>query len=97
MYFVYVLLSKNDNQFYVGFSANVEKRLSEHNAGENQSTVSRRPLILLYYEAHLSKEDALRRENYFKTTKGKSTFRQMIRISLTDQLTARATETAPIH
>jgi predicted GIY-YIG superfamily endonuclease len=39
-------------------------------------------LKLIYYESHLSKADAARREIYFKTTKGKSTLKQMLRESL---------------
>jgi predicted GIY-YIG superfamily endonuclease len=45
---------------------------------QNQGFLSK----MLYYEAHLSKADAVRREQYFKTTKGKSTLRQMLRGSL---------------
>ena len=82
MYYVYVLLSLKDNHFYIGFSENVMKRLAGHNSGHNTSTKPRRPFELIYYEAHSSKEDAFRREAYFKTTKGKSTLRQMLRTTL---------------
>jgi putative endonuclease len=82
MYYVYVLLSLKDNKFYIGFSEDIQKRLADHNAGRNTSTKPRRPLELIYYEAHSSKEDALRREAYFKTTKGKSTLKQMLRTTL---------------
>jgi len=50
--------------------------------GKNISTKSRLPLKLLYYEAHASKTDAMRREQYFKTTKGKAALKQMLRESL---------------
>ena len=82
MYYVYVLLSLKDRKFYIGFSGDLKRRLKEHQAGKNISTKSRLPLKLLYYEAHLSKSDVLRRESYFKTTKGKSSLRQMLRDSL---------------
>jgi len=82
MYYVYVLLSLEDNKFYVGFTSDLERRLKEHNSGKNTSTKSRLPLELIYYEAHLSKTDAARRERYFKTSKGKSTLKQMLRESL---------------
>ena len=85
MYYVYVLLSLKDQKFYIGFSEDVKKRLEDHNAGRNTSTKYRRPFELIYYEAHSSKEDALRRENYFKTTKGKSTLRQMLRATLNNR------------
>jgi len=79
MYYVYVLLSLKDDKFYIGFTADLKRRLKEHNSGKNISTKSRRPLKLIYYEAHLSKLDAERRERYFKTTKGKASLKQMLR------------------
>ena len=82
MYYVYVLLSLKDKKFYIGYTNNLKRRLNEHNSGKNISTKSRLPLKLIYYESHLSKADAARREKYFKTAKGKSTLRQMLRESL---------------
>lgn len=82
MHYVYVLLSKKDGKLYFGFTSDLKRRFKEHNRGKIQSTKPRRPFRLIYYEAHISKEDAQRRENYFKTTKGKSTLKQMLRNSL---------------
>ena len=83
MYYVYVLKSLKDNLLYIGFtSIHPYKRLKEHNKGDTKSTNPRRPFILLYYEAHTSEEDARRREKYFKTDKGKSSLKQMIRSGL---------------
>jgi putative endonuclease len=82
MYYVYVLLSLRDHKFYIGLTNDLRRRIKEHNAGKNISTKPRLPLKLFYYEAHLSKDDAERREQYFKTTKGKSALRQMLRKSL---------------
>ena len=82
MFCVYVLLSLKDRKFYIGYTGDLKRRLKEHNSGKNISTKSRLPLKLIYYESHLSKVDAERREKYFKTTKGKSTLKQMLRESL---------------
>jgi putative endonuclease len=82
MYYVYVLLSQKDSKFYIGFTNNLKRRMKEHNSGKNISTKSRQPLRLIYYEAHLSEIDAERREGYFKTTRGKSTLRQILRGAL---------------
>ncbi len=82
MYYVYVLLSEKDNNFYIGFSENVEQRLDEHNAGKNVSTRLRRPFRLIYCEGHTSKSDALRREKYFKSSKGKTTLKQILKDAL---------------
>jgi len=85
MYFVYVLISDFDGKFYIGFTNNVTQRLKDHNSGKVSSTSSRRPFRIIYYEAHLCKTDALRREQYFKTSKGKTTLKQMLRDSLAKQ------------
>lgn len=82
-WYVYVLLSEKDHQFYTGSTNNLKRRLQQHQRGENVSTSKRLPVELIYFEGHRSKEDALRREKYFKTTKGKVTLRQILRGALT--------------
>ena len=77
-------MSEKDRKFYTGFSENIEQRFDEHNAGKNISTKLRRPLRLIYCEAHTSKSDALRRERYFKTTKGKATLKQILKDALSN-------------
>ena len=74
-YYTYVLLSSKDKKFYIGSSKDVYKRLEQNNNGDNNSTKSRIPFTLIYYEAHMNKEDALRREKYFKTSAGKRTLK----------------------
>ena len=70
-YFVYVLFSLKDKKLYTRFSTNLKKRILYHNKGLNTSTANRRPLKIIFYEAYINKEDALKRENYLKTTAGK--------------------------
>lgn len=79
MYYVYVLKSEKDRKLYIGYTINLRKRLKEHEYGENISTKHRRPFTLIFYEAYLCKDDASRRERYFKTTKGKVTLKQMLK------------------
>jgi putative endonuclease len=76
-YYVYILISKEDGSFYIGFTSNLQERFNKHNKGYVQSTKSRKPWKLVFYEAYRNKYDALRREKYFKTTKGKTTLRSM--------------------
>lgn len=78
-YYVYALRSQRDNKLYVGFTANLEHRLSQHSKGEVTATRSRRPLDLIFYEAYRNKYDALRREKYFKTANGKSSLHRMLK------------------
>ncbi len=71
MYYVYVLRSEVDNNFYVGYSSDLDKRLIHHDKGLVSSTKNRRPLKLVYYEMCLNQQDATSREKYLKTSWGK--------------------------
>ena len=71
MFYVYVLRSEKDGNFYVGFTSDLKKRIEEHNQGLTKSTKYRRPLELIYYEASRHRIDAMRREKYLKTTYGR--------------------------
>ena len=78
-FYVYVLKSNVKNFTCVGFTANLKKRFFEHNNREEVSTKAYTPLELIFYEAYLNEKDAKRREEYFKTTKGKTTLRLMLK------------------
>ena len=71
MYYTYVLLSEKDGKHYTGFTKDLKLRFEKHNAGKVESTKHRVPLKLLYYEACLDKDDALRREKYLKSYYGR--------------------------
>ena len=79
MYYTYVLFSKKDKNFYIGFTSNLRIRINKHKNGKVYSTKNRLPIILIFYEAYLNKFDALRREKYLKTTKGRTTLKSMLR------------------
>lgn len=79
MHYVYVLRSIKDGRFYTGYTTNLKRRLTEHNAGKVFSTKHRSPFELIYYEACRHQEDALRRERYLKTTYGKRYIKSRIR------------------
>ena len=80
MYYVYVLKLKN-NDLYVGRSDDLKRRISEHEEGKVESTQYFRPLTLIYYEAFLKKEDAIRRELYLKTSTGKRMLKILLKES----------------
>ncbi len=84
-HYVYILISLKDNKFYIGYTNDLRRRIQEHNQRKNISTAKRLPVQLIFYEAYPTKADAERRERYFKTDKGKTTLRQMLRGYL-DQL-----------
>jgi len=70
-YYTYILLSERDNNYYTGYTKNIELRFEQHNKGLVKSTKDRRPLKLIYFEACLNQTDALKREKYLKTHYGK--------------------------
>ena len=82
MFYVYILFSKKDRKFYIGFTNNLKRRINEHFNGKVISTNKRKPLILAMYEAYSLKEDAKAREKFFKTTKGKVQLRKQLKTFL---------------
>jgi len=83
MYYTYVLLSMKDNNFYVGFSKDLKLRFEQHGKGLVETTRGRRPLILIYYEACINKDDATKREKYLKSYHGKMFIRKRLKSYLT--------------
>jgi putative endonuclease len=81
--YVYVLRSRYDRQFYVGFSWDLKQRLAAHNAGRVPSTSRRVPLDLVYYEACRNQGDATSREKYLKSSWGKRYLKGRLRNYLT--------------
>ena len=79
-FYTYVLLSEKDNKLYIGYTDNLERRISEHNDGVVKSTRNRRPFKLIYFEACLSKESALAREKQFKTGFGRAYLNRRLNI-----------------
>ncbi len=64
MHYVY-LLQSDDLARYVGSTSDLRRRLQEHNAGNVASTRGKHWRVV-YYEAYVSKKDALRREAALK-------------------------------
>lgn len=82
MYYVYILQSERDKEFYVGRTSDLKRRYSEHQAGRVESTRHRLPMKLLCYEAYSTKEESARREEYLKTSDGRKDIRKRIIESL---------------
>ena len=76
--YVCILRSVFDGKFYVGYTNNLRRRLREHNAGASFATRLRVPLRLIYYEAHLNRQDAERREQFFKTGWGRRYIKRVL-------------------
>jgi putative endonuclease len=84
MYFVYVLKSLSDGNFYIGYTHDLKKRLREHNEGISKSTMHRRPFELIYFERCVNINDVMHREKYLKTTYGHQYVRNRLKNYLED-------------
>ncbi|MDD5026840.1 MAG: GIY-YIG nuclease family protein [Candidatus Peribacteraceae bacterium] len=82
MFIVYVLRSTLVGHLYVGFTENLDGRVATHNRGEVISTKAHRPWKLIFHECYTNKADALRREQYLKTTAGKRGLKMMLQETL---------------
>lgn len=68
---VYILKSKKDGSFYVGMTSDLNKRLEYHNAGKVKSTKARAPWKIIHVEEFESRDEARKREKYFKSAAGR--------------------------
>ena len=80
-YFVYLIISKNKQKYlsYVGYTNNLKKRLSKHNASKGAKFTRGRKWILAYSISYDSKSKAMKEEyklkkNYKLRNKLKSSF-----------------------
>jgi putative endonuclease len=85
VFYVYVLRSVSDDGFYIGYSANLRKRIQEHKQGLAFATSFRGPWRLIYYEAYLNQHDALGREKYLKSGSGRRFLKAQLRHYLADR------------
>ncbi len=83
MYYTYVLQSKKDDKFYVGFAKDLKLRFEQHSKGRIESTRDRRPLTLICYEGCLNQEDATKREKYLKSYHGRMFLKNRLKSYLT--------------
>ncbi len=71
MYYIYVLKSLTTGKRYIGQTADLEKRISRHNNKESTYTKSRGPWVLVYNEVVGTRSEAVNREHFLKSGKGR--------------------------
>ena len=71
MFYAYVIKSPKSDFLYKGHCKNLEIRLSEHNSGKTKSIKAYLPFILVYHEVFPTREEAIKREKYFKNAAGR--------------------------
>ena len=71
MFYVYVLKSQRDFKRYIGYTETLHKRFDDHNSGLCKSTKSRKPFELIYSEKFRTRSEAMKREKFLKSGKGR--------------------------
>jgi putative endonuclease len=82
MYCVY-LLQNQDGGWYIGFTGDLKRRISEHHSGQSPTT-SRGRYRLVYYEGYLNKADAMGRERFLKSGSGRKYLQKQLTHFLTE-------------
>jgi len=77
MYYVYVLRNPA-GRHYTGYAVDLAQRLGQHNSGVTKSTKNRGPWTLLYQEPFATRSEAMRRERFLKSGKGREELRSIM-------------------
>jgi putative endonuclease len=78
MVYLYVLKSKHSPKTYTGITADMSRRLLEHNSGYSEFSSRYKPWEVVYTEELLSMKEARVREKYFKSAVGRRKLKQII-------------------
>lgn len=70
MYYVYILFNSQIKEYYVGYSNDLKKRLTDHKHDKVQTTKNKGGYNLVWYCVFNSKHKALMFEKYLKSSSG---------------------------
>lgn len=81
MFYVYLLEHIQDKTWYIGYTTNLKRRLSEHQNcnGSRTTSLKKGNYELIYYEAYLNKQDAIGREKYLKSGAGRKYVKKQLK------------------
>lgn len=79
MWWVYILQSSSSGRYYIGYTDNLERRVTEHNSGQTASTRGEGPWVLVYSQPFNTKTAAYARERQIKSWKSRRTIEELIR------------------
>jgi putative endonuclease len=69
MFYVYIIQSRFDGSYYIGYTENLVRRIEQHNNGESIYTSKKMPWQMVYFEKFQTKTEAIRREKFLKRQK----------------------------
>ncbi len=70
MYYVYILQSQKDNSRYIGVTADLQRRIQEHNSGDSKYSSTKMPYSISWYCVFKNKQKAYDFERYLKSSSG---------------------------
>ncbi|MCW5910087.1 MAG: GIY-YIG nuclease family protein [Cyclobacteriaceae bacterium] len=71
-YYTYIIESLKSQTWYYGHSEDLERRLNEHNTGQNKSTKNKGPWKLIFIREFESKQEANKFELLLKKLRNKN-------------------------
>ena len=84
MYIVYILHSKKLDRYYIGYTNDLCRRLSEHNRIKGKFTDKGIPWVIVYLEVFKVKKEAMAREKFIKRKKSKSFIIELIKSQMAE-------------
>jgi len=91
MFYVYLLECQQDKSWYIGYTSDLKRRISDHQNGYGcRTTYLKNNWKLIYYEAYIEKRDAIGREKFLKSGSGRKYLNKQLRNYLTLKLLCRA-------
>ena len=75
---VYILQSKVDQSYYIGYTSSIDQRLVYHNSGKSRYTSRKMPWKLVYEENFENKSEAIKREKFLKKQRNKKFYQSLI-------------------
>ena len=64
---------------YTGHTQDLESRLAAHNRGLSRYTKQRGPWVLVYSEEFETRSEAMKREKFFKSGKGREALKEILK------------------
>ena len=85
MYYVYAI-KNNEDKIYIGQTFNLEERLKRHNGilknkKSSYTHKNKGVWILVYKEEFLTRKEAIAREKYLKSYRGREFLKKLIKIN----------------
>ncbi len=78
LFIVYILHSTKLDRYYVGYTNDIDRRISEHNRKKGKYTDAGIPSDLVHSEEYATKKNAMDRGKYIKSQKSKEYMKNLI-------------------